>query len=88
MKKVILILAAVLPCAMGLVLLAQAPQQPMSFFVTSAGLKELKAELKALVEVKWPELIDRVATARAHGDLSENLINLSQKKGYFCIHVS
>jgi len=42
------------------------------FYVTSEGLKELKAELKTLVEVKRPELIERVATARAHGDLSEN----------------
>jgi len=42
------------------------------FYVTSKGLKELKEELKVLVDVKRPELIDRVATARAHGDLSEN----------------
>ena len=42
------------------------------FYVTSEGLKELKLELKTLVEVKRPELIERVATARAHGDLSEN----------------
>lgn len=42
------------------------------FYVTSEGLKELKAELKTLVEIKRPELIERVATARAHGDLSEN----------------
>ncbi|PIP87984.1 transcription elongation factor GreA [Candidatus Beckwithbacteria bacterium CG22_combo_CG10-13_8_21_14_all_01_47_9] len=42
------------------------------FYVTSEGLKELKEELKVLVDVKRPELIDRVATARAHGDLSEN----------------
>jgi hypothetical protein len=40
MKKLILIFAAVLPCAMGFVLLAQAPQQPMSFFITSVGLGE------------------------------------------------
>lgn len=38
MKKVVFIFATVLPCVMGLVLLAQAPQQqPMSFFVTSVG---------------------------------------------------
>ncbi|PIP51714.1 transcription elongation factor GreA [Candidatus Beckwithbacteria bacterium CG23_combo_of_CG06-09_8_20_14_all_47_9] len=42
------------------------------FYVTSEGLKELKEELKVLVDVKRPELIDRVATARAHGDLSKN----------------
>jgi transcription elongation factor GreA len=42
------------------------------FYVTSKGLKELKAELKKLVDEKKPQLIERVATARAHGDLSEN----------------
>jgi transcription elongation factor GreA len=42
------------------------------FYVTSDGLKELKQELKLLVDKKRPELIERVATARSHGDLSEN----------------
>ncbi|MDZ7587000.1 MAG: transcription elongation factor GreA [Patescibacteria group bacterium] len=41
-------------------------------YVTSKGLKELKEELRVLAEEKRPALIDRVATARAHGDLSEN----------------
>jgi len=41
-------------------------------YVTSKGLKELKEELRVLTEEKRPALIDRVATARAHGDLSEN----------------
>ena len=40
--------------------------------MTSEGLKELKEELRVLTEEKRPALIDRVATARAHGDLSEN----------------
>ncbi len=43
-----------------------------SFYLTSAGLKELKKELAALVDKKRPKLIKRVATARNHGDLSEN----------------
>lgn len=47
-------------------------QMNQDFFVTSDGLKELKQELKILLEQKRPALIDRVATARAHGDLSEN----------------
>jgi transcription elongation factor GreA len=42
------------------------------FHFTSEGLKELRAELKKLVEGKKPKLIDRVAVARSHGDLSEN----------------
>ncbi|MBU1499350.1 transcription elongation factor GreA [Patescibacteria group bacterium] len=41
-------------------------------YVTGEGLKELKEELRVLTEQKRPALIDRVATARAHGDLSEN----------------
>jgi transcription elongation factor GreA len=42
------------------------------FHLTSRGLKELKAELKKLVDEKRPRLIKRVAVARNHGDLSEN----------------
>jgi len=42
------------------------------FHFTSEGLKELKQELKELVEGKRPKLINRVAVARNHGDLSEN----------------
>ena len=41
-------------------------------YVTGEGLKELKEELRVLVEQKRPALIERVATARAHGDLTEN----------------
>lgn len=42
------------------------------FHLTIDGLKELRAELKDLLEIKKPQLIDRVAVARSHGDLSEN----------------
>jgi len=42
------------------------------FHLTSQGLKELKVELKKLVDEKRPRLIKRVAVARNHGDLSEN----------------
>lgn len=40
--------------------------------LTTEGVAELKEELKQLEEVKLPEAIERVATAREHGDLSEN----------------
>ena len=43
-----------------------------NIFLTSDGLKELKAELKQLEEVKRPKLVERVTVARSHGDLSEN----------------
>ena len=42
------------------------------FYLTKDGLKELKDELKVLLEEKRPRLIGRVAEARNHGDLSEN----------------
>lgn len=40
--------------------------------VTEEGLKKLQDELKELTEVKRPHMVDRLATARAMGDLSEN----------------
>jgi len=40
--------------------------------LTQTGLAELKTELGELLQVKLPSIIDRVATARAHGDLKEN----------------
>jgi len=46
--------------------------QQKDFHLTSHGLKELKDELKELVDVKRPALVERVAVARSHGDLSEN----------------
>lgn len=41
-------------------------------YLTTDGLKELKKELKFLVEEKHPKLIKRVARARDFGDLTEN----------------
>ena len=40
--------------------------------LTQQGFDELKQELQELKEVKLPLIIQRVASARAHGDLSEN----------------
>ncbi len=40
--------------------------------VTAAGLKRLEEELKHLKSVERPEVIEAIATARAHGDLKEN----------------
>lgn len=40
--------------------------------ITKEGLKELQAELKELVEVKRPDVIEKIKEARAQGDLSEN----------------
>ena len=41
-------------------------------YVTKAGLEELKREHEELVKVKRPQVVDRVAQARAMGDLAEN----------------
>src|SRR5205807_8467257 len=40
--------------------------------LTSEGLEALKAELADLKKVKLPAVVERVSTARAEGDLSEN----------------
>lgn len=40
--------------------------------LTQEGYEELKQEMDELVNVKLPQVIDRVAKARDHGDLSEN----------------
>lgn len=40
--------------------------------LTAKGLEALKNELKELVDVKRPALVDRLSNARSQGDLSEN----------------
>lgn len=40
--------------------------------MTALGLKRLEAELKQLKTVERPAVIEAIAEARAHGDLSEN----------------
>ena len=40
--------------------------------LTNEAIKELKEELKTLIEVKRPEVIQEIVDARAQGDLSEN----------------
>lgn len=43
-----------------------------SEYLTKEKLAELEAELLDLKTVKRPEIVDRVAFAKSHGDLSEN----------------
>jgi len=40
--------------------------------LTKKGAEELQAELKNLKSVERPKIIEAIAEARAHGDLSEN----------------
>lgn len=42
------------------------------FVMTKKNYDDLVAELENLVKVKRPEIIERIAEARSHGDLSEN----------------
>ena len=42
------------------------------YVMTKKNYDDLVAELENLVKVKRPEIIERIAEARSHGDLSEN----------------
>ena len=42
------------------------------YLLTPEGLEKLNAELKALINDKRKEVIERIREAAAHGDLSEN----------------
>lgn len=48
------------------------PVEPKKIQLTAQGLLDRKAELEDLIAIKLPEVVKRVANARAHGDLSEN----------------
>ena len=48
--------------------------------LTKSGLDELKKELALLVDDKRPKLVERLANARAMGDLSENADYQSAKE--------
>lgn len=40
--------------------------------MTKSGYEKLREELRELKQVRRPKVIEAIATARAHGDLSEN----------------
>ncbi len=48
--------------------------------ITSEGLEKLKSELTELVEVRRPEVVSRIKTAKELGDLSENAEYVSAKE--------
>lgn len=48
--------------------------------LTPGGLKKLEAELENLIKVERPAIIEAIAIARAHGDLSENAEYSSAKE--------
>lgn len=41
-------------------------------YLTSDGMQKIRADLALMKDVRRPELVDRLALARAQGDLSEN----------------
>jgi len=47
--------------------------------LTKEGLVELKAELKNLIDIKRPEVVQKIAIAREMGDLSENAAYVSAR---------
>lgn len=47
-------------------------QNSKKILLTRESINELKAELKHLIEVVRPEIIEEIKDARAQGDLSEN----------------
>ena len=47
--------------------------------LTKEGLVELKTELKTLIEIKRPEVVQKIAIARDMGDLSENAAYVSAR---------
>ncbi|AJQ45398.1 transcription elongation factor GreA [Ureaplasma diversum] len=44
----------------------------MKYTISRQALKELKEELRDILEVKWPEITKQLQDAREQGDLSEN----------------
>ncbi len=47
-------------------------RQPQDVPITAEGLEEVKRELAQLVDVRRPDIVAKIKTAREHGDLSEN----------------
>src|SRR5262245_41709682 len=46
--------------------------QPQDIPITAEGLDDVRRELAELVNVRRPDIVSKIKTAREHGDLSEN----------------
>ena len=46
--------------------------QPKDVHVTPEGLEKIRAELDELVTKRRRDIVEKIKTAREHGDLSEN----------------
>ena len=55
-----------------------------SYPMTQEGYDQLKTELKHMTSIERPEVINAIAEARAHGDLSENAEyhSAKERQGY------
>jgi len=51
----------------------------VNIILTKEGLAELKKELKNLIDVKRPEVVQKISIARDMGDLSENAAYVSAR---------
>jgi transcription elongation factor GreA len=51
----------------------------VKIILTKDGLEELKNELKNLIDVKRPEVVQKISLARDMGDLSENAAYVSAR---------
>jgi transcription elongation factor GreA len=56
----------------AVLIVLNAPRELMPTPITKKGYETLKAELDRLRKVERPKVIEAIAEARAHGDLSEN----------------
>jgi hypothetical protein len=52
--------------------------------LTREGAEKLNAELRHLIDVVRPEVIEQLSFARSLGDLSENAVTMPQKPGVRC----
>lgn len=57
----------------------QSNKDDVKVLLTKEGLEELKKELKILIEVKRPEVVQKISIARDMGDLSENAAYVSAR---------
>ncbi len=51
-----------------------------NLYITKEGLQKLKIELKELIEVRRPDIAQRIQDAREMGDISENALYDEAKK--------
>jgi transcription elongation factor GreA len=59
--------------------MSRSSKDDVKVLLTKEGLEDLKKELKNLIEVKRPEVVQKISAARDMGDLSENAAYVSAR---------